>query len=136
MGRRLIILDTSGIFTILNRRDPKQALTRAALFSDPGPRLVPAPILGELAYVVESRLGAHVLDAFLADLERGRFLLDCGFGDIGRIRYLTRRYADLPRGFSDASVIACAERNGGRLLTLDRRDFGVVARQGRITIVP
>lgn len=72
----------------------------------------------------------------LEDLEAGRFVLDCGLGDIARIRYLTRRYANLALGFADASVIACAERNGARVLTLDRRDFGVVAREGRIRLVP
>jgi len=33
-------------------------------------------------------------------------------------------------------VIACAERNGGRILTFDRRDFGVVAAERRCTILP
>ena len=37
---------------------------------------------------------------------------------------------------ADASVIACAERSGGRVLTLDLRDFGVVARAGQIRILP
>lgn len=49
---------------------------------------------------------------------------------------LVRRYADLELGLVDAAVIACAERNGGRVLTLDLRHFGVVAREGTITIVP
>ena len=31
---------------------------------------------------------------------------------------------------------ACAERNGGKVVTLDRRDFGVVAREGTITVLP
>jgi uncharacterized protein len=52
------------------------------------------------------------------------------------VRRLVQRYADLPLGFADASVIACAERNGGRVLSLDKRDFGVVAREGRITLLP
>jgi len=47
-----------------------------------------------------------------------------------------RRYADLPLGFSDAAVIACAERSGGSVLTFDRRDFEVVARDVPITVVP
>jgi predicted nucleic acid-binding protein len=46
------------------------------------------------------------------------------------------RYADLPLGFADASVIACAERHGGRVLTLDLRHFGVVAGEGRLTLIP
>ena len=33
-------------------------------------------------------------------------------------------------------MIACAERSGGRVLTLDLRDFGVVAREGTIDVLP
>jgi predicted nucleic acid-binding protein len=39
-------------------------------------------------------------------------------------------------GFSDAAVIACAERSGGTIATLDRRDFDVVAPEASITLVP
>jgi predicted nucleic acid-binding protein len=62
--------------------------------------------------------------------------LDCGEQDFARVRTLVRRYADLPLGLVDAAVLACAERNGGRVLTLDWRHFGVVARVGRITVLP
>jgi len=36
----------------------------------------------------------------------------------------------------DAAVIACAERNGGRVMSFDRRDFGVVAAEATTTLVP
>ncbi len=61
--------------------------------------------------------------------------IDCGERDLPRIRELVGRYADLSLGTADASVIACAERNGGRILTFDVRNFGVVARDARITLV-
>lgn len=100
------------------------------------PFLVPAGILGELAYMVEGRLGEAALDALLEDLESGAYMLECGETDFPRIRELVRRYSDLQLGFADAAVVACAERSGGRILTLDMRDFGVVAREGRVEIVP
>ncbi len=102
---------------------------------DRGPYLVPAGILAEVTYMIEQRLGLHALDLFLADLESHAYALDCGEQDLQRIRELVRRYADLPLGFADAAVIACAERNGGQVLTLDLRDFGVVAREGTIQVV-
>lgn len=77
-----------------------------------------------------------MLDGFLTDLESGAYLLDCGERDLARIRELVDRYTDLPLGFADAVVIACAERSGGRVLTLDRRDFGVAARDARISLFP
>jgi predicted nucleic acid-binding protein len=131
----VITLDTSGSFALLDAKDPDHAAVAAALAADPGPYLVPAGILAEIAYLTEARLGTQVLDLWLADLESGAFLVDCGERDIRRIRELVERYADLPLGFADASVIACAERSGGRVLTLDR-DFTIVSRDVAISIFP
>lgn len=132
----MITLDSSGLFALVNRRDPAHERARAVLSQDSGPRLVPVGILAEITYMIERRLGLGALDVFLLDLESGAYVLECGEADLPRIRQLVQRYADLPLGFGDAGVIACAERSGGRVLTLDLRDFGVVAREGRITILP
>jgi len=132
----VITLDSSALYALLNRRDQGHAVVLEALDRDRGPYIVPTGILAEVAYLVETGLGTMVMDGFLADLETGAFALDCGERDIGRIRALANRYGDLPLGFSDAAVVACAERNGGQVLTLDRRDFGVVAREGTITVLP
>ncbi|HUH15372.1 MAG TPA: GNAT family N-acetyltransferase, partial [Gaiellaceae bacterium] len=136
LGSALITLDTSAVFALLDRRDPDHELVAGALHQDRGPYLFPAGILAELAYLVERRLGPVALDAVLEDLETGVFSFDCGDSDIPRIRELVARYADLPLGCSDACVVACAERNGGRVLTLDERHFRVVAREGGIAVVP
>ncbi len=136
MGRGLITLDTSGLFALLNRRDRHHEQVKKAFVEDAGPYLVPAGILAEIGYMIERRLGLEVLTAFVSDLETGRFVLECGEEDLGRIGDLVRRYEDLPLGFADASVISCAERNGGRVLTLDLRHFGVVAAEGTISPLP
>lgn len=136
MGEALITLDTSGLFALLNRRDKDHERVKTALFADKGPYLVPAGILAEIAYMVEERLYARVLQSLVLDLESGGLILECGEEDLPRIRELVGRYADLPLGFADASVISCAERNGGKVLTLDLRHFGVVAAEGRISLLP
>jgi predicted nucleic acid-binding protein len=136
MARNVITLDTSGLLALSNRRDPDHARSKAALTHDPGPYLVPAGILAEVTYMLEQRLGLRVLELFLEDLISGAYTLDCGADDLGRIRQLVREYADLSLGFADAAVVACAERNGGTVLTLDLRDFGVLARAGRIRVLP
>lgn len=132
----MITLDTSGLFALLNRRDPDHEQARAIVLESSGPFLVPAGILAEIAYLIERRLGAEVLDRFLEDLQSGGLTLECGEEDLPRVRELAQRYADLSLGFADSSVIACAERNGGGVLSLDRRDFEVVAREGRIILLP
>jgi uncharacterized protein len=130
----MMTLDTSALYALVNRRDPAHARIRALVLGDDGPLLVPAGILAEIAYLLEQRL-PHVLDAFLGDLESGALTIVCE-EDISRVRTLVSRYASLPLGVADASVIACAERNGGRVATLDRRHFPIVAREGLLAVLP
>jgi len=131
----VITLDTSALYALLNRRDHDHQRTREALLVDPGPYFVPMAILSEIAYLIENRMPT-ALDPFLTDLEQGGYSVDCGVDDLPRVRELVARYSDLPLGVADASVIACAERNGGRVLTLDVRHFGVVGREGSISLLP
>ena len=133
---RLVTLDTSGLLAALRRRDPDHDRVVAAMRSDGGPLIIPVAILAEVAYFLERDYRPPSLDLFVDDLVTGAYTLDCGEADLRRVQTLTRRYHDLPLGLADAAVIACAERHGGKVLTPDLRHFGVVAREGTITIVP
>lgn len=133
--RPLITLDTSAIMSLLDRRERDHRRVRGAFTEDGGPYLVPAWILAEACYVTAHRLGTRALDVLLEDLGTGAYSFECGEGDVARIRELIRRYADLPLAVPDAAVVACAERNGGRVLSVDA-DFKVIARQGTISVVP
>lgn len=55
--------------------------------------------------------------------------------DLPRIRALVTRYRDLPLGYADAAVVACAERNRAYVLTFDLRHFMPVASEGTIRLV-
>lgn len=132
----MIALDTSAVLALLNAADPDHKRVKEALTDERGPYLVPAGILAEVGYLGERDLGTAAVAAFVEDLERGDFVLDCGDEDLKRVRELIVRYEDLGLGLADAFVIACAERNGGKVLTLDRRDFDVVAGEGKLTVLP
>jgi predicted nucleic acid-binding protein len=131
----VLILDTSGLLAALDRRDPHHSEAVAALRADSGPFIVPSGVMAEVAYMVSRWLGVEVLEAFLRDIDEGRFSLDCGESDLARIRELVRRYADLPLDYPDAAVVACAERRSATILTYDHRHFPVVAREGTVRIV-
>ena len=131
----MITLDTSAIFALLNRQDPDHKRVKEAFMADPGPYLVPAGILAEIAYLAERRLGPETLVALLEDLESGALAMECDERDLPRIRELVIRYSDLPLGFADAAVIAVAERYGGKVLSLDQH-FHIVAREGTIQVLP
>jgi uncharacterized protein len=133
----VLTLDTSGLVALISRSDRYHHEAVAVLRADRGPYIVPMPIMAEIAHVLEARAGQQLLLDFLGDLSRGAYSVDYGVGDLPRIEELVRRYADLGLGFADAAVIACAERQAGRVLTMDRRHFPVVARgEGSITVLP
>lgn len=124
----MLTLDTSALIAAAFGGDRYHAQAVDALKADPGPFMVPMAILSEAGYMIGTRAGVVSADRFLDDLENGLLSLHCGDDDLPRIRELLSRYRDLSFDFSDAAVIACAERFGGRVLTFDRRDFDVVAR--------
>lgn len=130
----MITLDTSAIVALCTAaRSP----VRDALEKEPGQRLVPAEILGEVCHMVERRVSRRSFLTFLTDLDAGRFTCESGTAErLPRIRELLDRYTDLRLDFPDAAAAACAEAHGGRVLTLDRRDFDVIAGEGRITVLP
>jgi uncharacterized protein len=76
-------------------------------------------------------LGHHVMNAFLEDIKAGLFCLDFAITDIARAQELANKYQNLPLGLTDAFVIACAERNGGAVLSLDEH-FWIVSGEGKL----
>jgi hypothetical protein len=131
----MLTLDTSAIVALADRRDRMYEVALAALQLEPGPHVVPAGILAEVDHMLTAR-SPGAMDQLLASLIDGSLLLDCGDGDPPRVREIMRRYADLRLGYADASVVACAERNGGVVMSFDRRPFEVVARDVPIDLVP
>jgi hypothetical protein len=119
-------------------------LVAAALYKDPdhyrcvelftGLRLanremvLPSPIVAEVGYLLGMRGGAKTEADFLRALAEGDFTpVELTTVDYARMAELVERYADLPLGTSDASVIALAERlDVDEVATLDHRHFTIV----------
>ncbi|MGD0085405.1 MAG: PIN domain-containing protein [Acidimicrobiales bacterium] len=94
----------------------------------PGPLIVPTLVIAEVAYLLETRLGAQAEIRFLGDLASGNLIAEpVAASDWLRIAALVSVYRDLPLGSVDASVVAAGERLGiSQVATLDRRHFTVV----------
>lgn len=89
---------------------------------------MPILVVTEVAYLLESRIGAETEVRFLGDLAAGDLVPEqVGSADWLRIAELVAAYRDLPLGTVDASIVAACERLGARTIaTLDRRHFSVV----------
>ena len=133
----MITFDTSGLLAYMATQSRHYEVVRKTVDADPGPYYIPVGALAEMTFMIERDFPPGVEDAFVADLTEGSYSPYWEARDLARIQELMRRYSDLPLGFADAAIVTCAERHGGRVITLDRRHFDVVARgEGTITVVP
>jgi uncharacterized protein len=125
-----VILFDTGVLVGAARADDEDHEACAAVVRSvpPSERLLPATVVAETAYLLQTRGNPDAEVRFLEDLAVGDFrLVELTPADLGRIAALTRRYLDLPLGATDASLIAIAERLGiDTIATLDRRHFTVV----------
>jgi hypothetical protein len=82
----------------------------------------------EVCYFLSTRATPAAEAAFPRSVAVGTFnLVTLGTDDLQQSAELVERYADLPLGAADASVIAVAERLDVRQdLTLDRAHFSIV----------
>lgn len=135
-----LIVDTGPLFAAMDRSDPDHHACRELLESATVQLVVTVPVLVELEWLATSRLGSGAFDSVLASVEDGGLLIhDLDADDWRRVRTLCSRYADLPLGLVDASVVAVAERLEEPVVaTLDRRHFGVVRPRHvpALTLVP
>jgi uncharacterized protein len=117
-----------GIFVSAADRDEPRHTDCAAVLRSRPELVVPAPVIPEAAWLIESRLGPSAEAKFLTLVTSSRFrIIDLELPDCQRTVALVTAYADLGLGFVDASIVAVAERlNVNTIATLNRRDFAVV----------
>jgi len=122
----IAVVDTGPLYAAADLDDADHEACAKAL-STAGLRLViPAMVVAEATYLVGSRLGPGAEVLFLRALA-GLTVEAPLAEDWPRIADLVERYADLPLGGTDASVVAVAERLAtDTVITLDRRHFGTV----------
>jgi len=131
----MLTLDTSGVLAAADKRDGFHQEVVATLAGDAS-TVIPAAILAETTYMLRRRLGQVAERAFLDGVVAGQPVAEPET-EFARVLALMEKYDDLALSFADAAVVACAERHGGTILTLDRRDFEIVARgEGTITLAP
>ena len=123
-----VIADTGALYALVDASDAWHA--RVVTWWRGGARavVVPVTVLPELCYLLQTRIGTAAEIAFVRAVADGEFTIEAlEPDDFTRIAALMDKYADLPLGFVDASVIAIAERLVTRdILTTDRRQFSVV----------
>lgn len=116
-----LIVDTGPLVALGDRRDRMQAAVERVLVDEPGALILPETVMAEADYLLGRRGGRAARLGLMDDLAAGRFVLaSLSPEDLGVIRDLERRYADLDAGLTDLSIVVIAARAGtDRVLTFD-----------------
>jgi uncharacterized protein len=136
----MLIVDTGPLYAAAASGDEDHARCAELLANASRPLLVGELIVTEVSYLLSDRIGSHAELAFARSIAAGELtvepLLD---SEWQRVAELVERYADLPLGMVDASLIVLAERHGQqRVASLDHRHLGVVRPRhtARLTLLP
>ena len=133
-----LIADSGGIYALYDASDRNHKPIRRAVEAETGALILPSPVLGEIDYLLRTRLGLEAELRFLEGIANGAFTIEqFTREDSIRCRALLTKYHELDLGLADASVMAIAERLGvRRILTVDERDFRTVrSHDGRAFIL-
>jgi predicted nucleic acid-binding protein len=121
----MLIIDTSVLLAALDADEETHLACRTLLEDSDEPLVIPSPVMPEIAYWADQRLGTDAMITLLGDVRRGAYLLEePTFSDLARAETLLDRYRDLRVGYVDAVVLAVVERlDEPKLATLDHRHF-------------
>lgn len=124
----MILVDTGPIVAAASKRDQHHTSCLAALSALHEPPVITPLVVMEVCYFLSTRASPAAEAAFLRSVAIGSFeLVALTTEDLERSAELIERYANLPLGAADASVIAVAERlNIRQVMTLDRAHFSIV----------
>jgi predicted nucleic acid-binding protein len=119
----LIVLDSSFLYALLDRRD-RRHVEASAWYRNVGDPLATSPlVLAEVDYLA-ARAGRTVRDAFRHDVGAGAYTIGWWGAAVGSMVDLADRYADLGVSLADASLVALAARLGTTsIATFDERHF-------------
>lgn len=133
-----MIVDTGPLVAAANSADRASLRCRELLKAEVGHLLVPALVVAEAGYLIERDLGPQAEAAFVRSLSTTRYnVLGVEPVDLARAAALIEKYANLPLGVTDATLISLALRLGEmRIATLDRRHFTVVREIGEAELLP
>jgi len=125
MPAERVLVDAGPLVALFSASDRHHVECVAALKRLRGTLLTVWPAVTEAQHLLSPSPEAQ--DALLGWIEAdGLQPVDFGAAELPRIRELMRKYADLPMDFTDAVLVAVAERDAvATIFTVDRRDFAI-----------
>jgi len=123
----LIVLDTSIVLAVMDRRDVNHERVREWVDGVQDELCTTPLVLAELDYLVPKRGGSAAAQALRDDFQDGAYLVEWWHSALRETIATARLYESIDLGLTDASLIALAAYLGTtRIATLDERHFRAV----------
>jgi predicted nucleic acid-binding protein len=131
MARPQILIDSSFLYTLLDRAAGGHTQARAVIMNMPGEYLIPQVALTETAFLFRRAGGVPSVARFIEAVIKLQFsLIGLESADLERARTIILAYPTAKLDFVDCCVAALAERlNITHICTYDRRDFEIIRPQ-------
>lgn len=120
-----VLIDTNLLVAAASPRDLNHAAARQALQNITGIRIVPAPVLPEMFYLLVARVNYQTAVGMYRRVRIGSFQIEpLTSADMARMEAIMLQYADNQFDYVDAAIMALAERlDIEDVYTFDQRDF-------------
>lgn len=120
-----ILFDTSFLLAVSWPQDSKHTLARSAMQSIRTGRVIAAPMLPELFYMLATRTDYQTAVSVFEALQSAAFQIEpLMASDMARMAEIMNQYADNRFDYVDTALMALSERlNITEVYTFDRRDF-------------
>jgi predicted nucleic acid-binding protein len=124
----MLIVDAGPLYAAAAKRDRNHQRCVDLLTGAERPLIVPSLVVTEVCYLLGDRIGPRAELAFVRSIANGELIAEPVLEpEWERIAELAGKYADMPLGVVDASVVALAERyRAEEIASLDRRHFSAV----------
>jgi predicted nucleic acid-binding protein len=122
---RAVLLDTSFVLAYASTRDINHNRARIAMQRIRGTRVIPAPLLTELFYMVRQHVNYSAAVALCRELRAAPFeITDLSVDDMQRMDAIMTQYLASRFDYVDVAIMALAERlRIADIYTFDQRDF-------------
>jgi len=119
------LFDTSFLLAVSLNKDKNHRLARQAMAAIVEKRVLAAPMLSELFYMVTTRLDYQRAVRLFETLQSVAFQIEpLTASDMARMAEIMNQYADNRFDYVDTALMALSERlNITEVYTFDRRDF-------------
>jgi predicted nucleic acid-binding protein len=120
-----VLIDTNVLLALAFPKDTNHQTARTAMRDLTQDRVIAAPVLPELFFMMTDRLGYRAAVTFFTRLQTAAFQIEALTpNDMARMSQIMIEYEDNTFDYVDAAIMALSERlNITTIYTFDRRDF-------------